>query len=194
MFKTVSVLYKIFEQANADVFIMDWEEPKQGMQDKERKNNDEDDNQPIAWRSIFIANELNEIQTEERIIPPETTFVWFAFFWVGLGWEYIAQTNPELKNVDNPLEPYNMFLKFFWGAFIFISIAICQLVLKFVQKLFGNKVVEFSDLCCVANCSIIILTEKFHGFYIHGHAPWKRSDLPMAWLKEELDHEYEARR
>jgi len=44
----------------------------------------------MAWRSLFIANELNELQTEMRKISPETTLIWFSFFWVALGWQYIA--------------------------------------------------------------------------------------------------------
>ena len=44
-------------------------------------------------------------------------------------------------------------------------------------------------MCTLANCSVLILTEKYRGFYIHGRAPWERSDLPMGWLKQELDEE-----
>ena len=35
----------------------------------------------------------------------------------------------------------------------------------------------------------MILTQPFCGYYIHGEAPWEQSDLPLAWLKEELDKE-----
>ena len=54
-FKTLAVLFKIIEQANADVILMDWEKP--------RKIATEDtEDTVVAWRSSFIANELNEIQ------------------------------------------------------------------------------------------------------------------------------------
>lgn len=55
VFKTLAVLYKIIEQANADVILMDWEKPRRvALEDSEET--------VVAWRSSFIANELNEIQ------------------------------------------------------------------------------------------------------------------------------------
>lgn len=45
------------------------------------------------------------------------------------------------------------------------------------------------DLCSVSNISIIIMDQYFHGFYLHGKAPWGRSDLIMSELKEKLDAE-----
>jgi len=53
---------------------------------------------------------------------------------------------------------------------------------------------NFADLCTLANCSVLIMTDKYHGYYIHGKAPWLKSDLPMSWLKMELDMEGENRR
>ena len=38
------------------------------------------------------------------------------------------------------------------------------------------------------------MTDKYHGYYIHGKAPWSKSDLPMSWLKMELDMESNNRR
>ena len=38
------------------------------------------------------------------------------------------------------------------------------------------------------------MTDKYHGYYIHGQAPWTKSDLPMAWLKLELDAEADNKR
>ena len=38
------------------------------------------------------------------------------------------------------------------------------------------------------------MTGRYHGYYIHGKAPWGKSDLPMSWLKMELDMEAENRR
>lgn len=49
----------------------------------------------------------------------------------------------------------------------------------------------FSDLCTVANCSVFMMTNYYHGYYIHGRAPWENSDLPVGWLKIRLDEEVE---
>jgi len=48
------------------------------------------------------------------------------------------------------------------------------------------------DLCSVANISLLILDQPFHGFYVHGEAPSGRSDLVMSDLKEKLDAEGEG--
>lgn len=48
-----------------------------------------------AWRTIFVANELAELQCEQRIVVPETTLIWFIFFWVGLGWQHYCGADPE---------------------------------------------------------------------------------------------------
>lgn len=44
------------------------------------------DNNSVGWRSLFVTNELNELLVEERAIYPGTTLIWFAAFYLGLGW------------------------------------------------------------------------------------------------------------
>ena len=44
----------------------------------------------IAWRQLFIVNELSELSTGQRTVPPETTLFWFIFFFLSLGWQWIA--------------------------------------------------------------------------------------------------------
>ena len=48
------------------------------------------------------------------------------------------------------------------------------------------------DLCSVSNISVLMMDEAFHGYYIHGKAPWGRSDLVMRELKENVDREAEG--
>ena len=99
--KTLAVVLKIYEQSNADVFVMDWEsEAGGGAADREADNARQDepegdigyghDSGAIAWRSIFVANEFNELQTEMRKIQPATTLIWFTALYIGLGWQWIA--------------------------------------------------------------------------------------------------------
>jgi len=42
------------------------------------------------------------------------------------------------------------------------------------------------DLCTLANVSIVMMDEKQVGYYIHGAAPWKSSDVPMDILNDEI--------
>lgn len=140
-------------------------------------------------------NELNELSTGMRKIVPETTLIWFIFFYLCLGWQWIAQTSPLWKEVDEPLVPFNLFLKFFLSSFILLCTAIVQVILNLIITMSEDpKSLNFADLCTLANCSVLILTDKYQGYYIHGKAPWMKSDLPMSWLKMELDMESENRR
>lgn len=58
-----------------------------------------------------------------------------------------------------------------------------------VSYLSSLKFQEFTDLCSVSNISVLIMDQYFHGYYIHGKAPWGKSDLVMGELKEQLDSE-----
>lgn len=128
----------------------------------------------VAWRFTFVANEYNEITSEARKIQPETTLIWFAFLWIGLGWQWIAQTNPDFEEENNPLVPFNIYLKFFLAAFLFTCIASTQyLLFLFTSSCVGETAIQrFVDLCTLANCSFLCMQNNYHGFYIHGKAPW----------------------
>lgn len=76
----------------------------------------------VVWRSIFVANELNELQVDYRYIRPETTLLWFVFFIKALGWEQLAQANPDMSTNSSDFAPINYVLKFFLSAFIFLCI------------------------------------------------------------------------
>ena len=81
-------------------------------------------------------------------------------------------------------------MKYFLSTFVFFSIAIVQYIISTVfSYAVSPPSLEFVDICTFANCSVLILTGQYGGHYIHGKAPWEQSDLPLGWLKEELDKE-----
>ncbi len=51
------------------------------------------------------------------------------------------------------------------------------------------KFQDFMDLCSVANISLLLMDENFHGYYIHGQAPSGNSDLPLSDLMINLASE-----
>lgn len=73
-FSTIVVLIKIVKQTSIDIYCVDFEKPNF---DTKTVN---------AWRHVFITNEFNELQTSFRYIEPETTLIWFVWFWIGFGW------------------------------------------------------------------------------------------------------------
>ena len=181
--KTFSVLFKVCDQGTADIILIDWERPhKISIEDNEESI--------VAWRTNFIANEVNEVQCDHRKIVPETLLIWFVFFWVAIGWGQVAHTNPNFSVTNNELQPINMFLNYFLCAFIILCISAVQYVLYLLSNVFNDSLLsKFTDLCTVSNVSVLMMTEHVHGYYIHGQAPWMRSDLPISWLKAELDKE-----
>lgn len=183
-FRTAAVLFRIVQQSSADIYLMDWEKPRRiAIEDK--------DESVIAWRSHFIANEFNELQVRKRVIAPETLLIWFAFFWKGVGWGYISQTNPDFQVFEMPLQPYNMILRFFLAAFLMLVIATVQYILYLLLNISTEyPLKKFTDLCSVSNISVLIMTTPTYGYYLHGKAPWQSSDLPLTWLKKRLDEEY----
>ena len=71
--KTIDTLHIIIRQARVDIFFIDWEKPKTG-ENLKYFNSDKiyfvlagNLNSVSAWRSCFVANEYNEIQTFRRI-------------------------------------------------------------------------------------------------------------------------------
>ena len=124
------------------------------------------------------------MQVEYRYVRPETTLLWFIFFIKALGWENLAQANPDMTPYQNSLIPINYVLKFFLSAFIFLCIMAVQYVLEGINSYFSSlKFQDFFDLCSVSNISLLIMDEQFHGYYIHGRSAWGNSDLNMTNLK-----------
>jgi len=129
-----------------------------------------------------------------RYVQPETTFIWFAFFWVGLGWQYVVLTTPDYLNEDSKVQSHNIILKFFMVATLFFGIGSVQLILNQINNFaYTSQINKFKDLCTFANISIIMLDEHARGFYLHGKVPWSTSDIPLDWLQKELQDEANGR-
>ena len=65
-----------------------------------------------------------------------------------------------------------------------------QYILEGFNSYFNSlKFQEFMDLCSVSNVSLLIMDQNYHGYYLHGKAPWGRSDLTLSELKEKIDSE-----
>jgi meckelin len=73
MFQVVEIIHLIWRQISIDIFFIDWERPRahsSTIQPLSQLTNTVPDNseQPISiWRTYFVANEWNEIQTTRKI-------------------------------------------------------------------------------------------------------------------------------
>jgi meckelin len=73
-FQTANVLKVIYDQCSVDIFFVDWERPRsETLRHKV----------PVSiWRTLFVANEWNELQTVRRT---NVTFILFLLGWLLVG-------------------------------------------------------------------------------------------------------------
>lgn len=143
-----------------------------------------------AWRSLFIINELNERLTLTRT-SSHITWLAMAALLEGYGWKNGARWYPSADGEDGILAAqYNPILQFALGTLVWLLIIFSQLLLRWIsRKYFSDTLLEFVDLCSVANVSVLFLDEPFHGYYIHGKAPTGRGDYSHSELAKALDDE-----
>lgn len=89
--KLIDVIHLVFTQSSYDIFFIDWERPKaharlideaddaepmlksgvvaRGQKDKQVQQDIKDYNKISCWRTLFVANEWNELQTFRKINP-----------------------------------------------------------------------------------------------------------------------------
>lgn len=203
-FQILAVLDVILTQAKVDFMFIDWESPgrilrpgadqikaiiSEARGDPPRpeyyKNN------VSAWRTLFVANEVNEIQSA-RYINLEFTLIFALFFLSGLGWEQLGSAQPNLNTDDgrNTKSPMNPVLRFFVDSFILLVIGYTQLVIrKIMSTWIPTRIQNFVDLCAISNISIFILDESLHGYYIHGCNPNGVADVTLDELLKGLGKE-----
>ena len=141
-----------------------------------------------TWRSILIANELDEMQLY-RLISSNLTLFFFLFFYCGLGWEYFSAEEPGVNTWESK-SLQNTYLKFFLISVLILSIGAVQyLIKKGVSNWLPMEYQDFTDLCSVCNISIFIFTDLIHGYYLHGLAPSGVTDVNAEMLKHMLDSE-----
>ena len=74
-----------------------------------------------AWRSLFLTNELNELQTY-KIINGNFTLLVYAVLMEGFGFKYWTSSSPKVEFVNHQ-SPLNFSLFFFETTFIFYVVA-----------------------------------------------------------------------
>jgi len=149
-----------------------------------------------CWRSLFVANEWNEIQTFRKI-KPVVQLVALLFFLKVVNLEELTTADCNVKLVrDTNLykAPYSGLLRVGMASSIYIALAFVQYIIynfiyiRCVRDVLG----QFIDFCSVANISMFVMTHAQYGFYIHGRSPHGNADTGMqqmaqALLKEEND-------
>jgi len=189
--KAVHVAEILWTQGHADVFLVDWETSHGALVGKSGEPSDQT---PVsAWRTILVANELNELQAQ-RMTKPALTLVIVLFFMVGLDFERFAQAVPGDGSRASEYTDSHVLLRFAVSSFVWLIVLVGQqLVLRFFYLPYvEDKVGQFVDLLSVANVSCLILPEKFSGYYLHGRSVHAHADTSMLELNRQLRQEEEG--
>ena len=209
-FKTIDIIHLIFTQTSYDIFFIDWERPKSDSSNfvsssdmKNKKNENEKDylikkelsefNKISCWRTLFVANEWNEIQTFRKI-DPLVQLIGVLFFLKVINLEAIttADCNSSINPDPNQFQAeYSGILRIAMAASMYIGIGILQYVVYefFYIRCISDEIGQFIDFCSVANVSMFIMTHTQYGFYLHGRSPHGNSDVSMQYMSKALAKE-----
>lgn len=147
-----------------------------------------------AWRSLFVANALSERLSVTRT---EAQFTWLAMVTLlqGCGWKNAARWYPRADDNDEEhlSAQFNPFLQFALGAVIWMFVIAVQLIFRRISSIwFAHDLTDFVDVCSVANVSVFIMDEPFHGYYIHGKSASSRGDWCHSDLARVLHDEHKG--
>lgn len=189
--QTIYIFYAIYRQCNHDIFMVDWEQPPK--RHHRHHENDEEEEEVSAWRSILIAKEWNKLQSMRKT-SIELTLVWIVFLFIGRGLDQNSISQPHL-NHDNNNTTYgyiNVALRFtntvwWWG---FLS----AMQWAFQSWIWERYVCEtpsqyFINLCTLTNISLLIMDDRYHGYYLHGRSPYEFADCSMNTLIDQMKRE-----
>jgi len=190
------VLMMIYRQCRADLFFIDWE--PQPTKTKSGSGSGSGNgsgpvtaNQVSVWRTILVANEWNEMQTLRKTDLRFTLFM-LGFVLLGVNEEYNATHQPSL--VDKSQGHLNVLLRFANTSFYLLLFSYGQFLWRFLvaERYLGEPPERlFVDFCTIAKISVIVLDEKYHGYYLHCRSPHQYADGTMTELVSML-HKEEA--
>ncbi|XP_028983915.1 meckelin [Betta splendens] len=196
--KAVQFLHKLILQVSVDVFLIDWERPRsKASRPVQTTGESKRDPSPVSiWRTYFVANEWNEIQTIRKINP---TFQIMAvlFFLEVLGFSKLALRDPwsTLQRSSQEYTPsYSLTLRYGLAATLWLCIGLLQVMFftVFYEHFVEDKIRQFVDLCSISNISVLLLSHRCFGYYIHGRSVHGHADTNMEEMNSNLKREAES--
>uniref|UniRef100_A0A2K5Z4P8 Transmembrane protein 67 n=1 Tax=Mandrillus leucophaeus TaxID=9568 RepID=A0A2K5Z4P8_MANLE len=171
--KALQFLHKLISQITIDVFFIDWERPKgKVLKAVEGEGGVRSATVPVSiWRTYFVANEWNEIQTVRKINSLFQVLT-VLFFLEVVGFKNLALMDSSSSLSRSPssyVAPYSRILRYAVSAALWLAIGIIQIVFfaVFYERFIEDKIRQFVDLCSMSNISVFLLSHKCFGYYIH---------------------------
>ncbi|RZF41616.1 hypothetical protein LSTR_LSTR000330 [Laodelphax striatellus] len=179
--KLVEVIRLIWYQICVDIFLVDWERPKPMHQDGNGAAT------VSIWRTYFVANEWNEIQTRRKT-SVAFQLISTVFLMKVCEIEEWSRAGPDLSSPHNPYSPL---LRFSITLIIYITVYISQwlFMMGVYERYIKNAIQEFVDVCSIANISVFVLALENFGYYIHGRSAHGFADTDMKTIMTQLQRE-----
>ncbi|ELU18582.1 hypothetical protein CAPTEDRAFT_105851, partial [Capitella teleta] len=183
----IDIVHLVFNQVTADVFLIDWE--KGQTRDKHAASKE---GAPSAFRTVFVANEWQEIQTLRKITPAVTLILLVGVLVFGEV-QNLARFDNNAVSGDDPRGDYSLVFRFALGAVLYMGIAVLQWLLYLVlwSRFKEHAIYNFVDLCSMCNVSVFIMTHAQYGHYVHGRSIHGRADVDLKRMAEYLNREQE---
>nr|XP_031295182.1 meckelin isoform X3 [Camelus dromedarius] len=193
--KALQFLHKLISQITIDIFFIDWERPKgKVLKAVEGEGGVRNATVPVSiWRTYFVANEWNEIQTVRKINPLFQVLT-VLFFLEVVGFKNLAlmdSSSSLSRSQSSYIAPYSRILRYAVSAAAWLVIALMQIVffVVFYERFIEDKIRQFVDLCCMSNISVFLLSHKCFGYYIHGRSVHGHADTNMEEMNMNLKRE-----
>ncbi|XP_038965736.1 meckelin isoform X1 [Rattus norvegicus] len=195
--KALQFLHKLISQITIDIFFIDWERPKgKVLKAVEGEGGVRSATVPVSiWRTYFVANEWNEIQTVRKINPLFQVLTTLFFLEV-VGFKNLALMDPSSslsRSLSDYAAPYSRILRYAVATTIWLVIGIVQAVFfaAFYERFIEDKIRQFVDLCSMSNVSVFLLSHRCFGYYIHGRSVHGHADTNMEDMNMNLRREAE---
>lgn len=196
--KALQFLHKLISQITIDIFFIDWERPKgKVLKAVEGEGGVRSATVPVSiWRTYFVANEWNEIQTVRKINPLFQVLATLFFLEV-VGFKHLAlmdSSSSLSRNMSDYIAPYSRILRYAVATAIWLVIGIIQVFFfaAFYERFIEDKIRQFVDLCSMSNVSVFLLSHRCFGYYIHGRSVHGHADTNMEEMNMNLKREAES--
>ncbi|KFO35277.1 Meckelin [Fukomys damarensis] len=193
--KALRFLHKLISQITIDIFFIDWERPKgKVLKAVEGEGGVRSATVPVSiWRTYFVANEWNEIQTVRKINPLFQVLT-VVFFLEIVGFKNLALMDSSSSLSRSPssyIPPYSRILRYAVSTTLWLVIGVIVFFAGFYERFVEDKIRQFVDLCSVSNISVFLLSYKCFGYYIHGRSIHGYADTNMEEMNMNLKREAE---
>ncbi|XP_069778004.1 meckelin isoform X3 [Narcine bancroftii] len=196
--KFLQLLHILVNQLTVDIFFIDWERPKGKIVKSIAGGGDiKTTPAPVSiWRTYFVANEWNNIQTIRKINPTcQILAVVFLLEIVGFANLTTMDPYPRLSSsAESSVIPSSRILRYGVATTIWLSVGLIQIIfgIGIYERFVEDRISQFIDVCSVSNISVIILSHKCFGYYIHGRSVHGHADTNMEEMNLNLKREAES--